>query len=425
MNKNLKKIAFIFFYCFMVHTNAQIVTTLAGSTQGFADDNGTAAQFNYPSNVALDASGAIYVADPYNHRIRKISADGVVTTFAGSTLGFADGTGTAAQFNYPFGVAVDVAGNVYVADRNNNCIRKITAAGIVTTLAGGGQGSSDGIGSAASFYHPYGLAVDTAGNVFVADTFNNRIRKITATGLVTTLAGSTQGFSDGLGTFANFYYPQNVAVDAAGNVFVADTYNNRIRKITSTGMTTTMAGSSLGFADGTGTGAKFYFPDSVAIDATGNVFAADSKNHRIRKITPLGVVTTVSGSTAGSADGVAAEAHFNFPEGVAIDAAGTIFVADNGNHRVRKITATLAKATYQLENQISLYPNPAEASINISIPSTLQEYPEVVIFNASGKEVMKQKKYSYSNKFSLDVTPLSTGVYIYKIGEYTGKFIKE
>ena len=209
------------------------VSTLAGSgASGFADGTGSTAQFNDPVGVAVDGAGNVYVADTYNHRIRKVSPAGVVTTLAGSTQGFADGAGSAAQFNGPYGVAVDGAGNVYVADYYNSRIRKVTPAGVVTTLAGSStQGSADGAGSAAQFSGPYGVALDGAGNVYVADLNNQRIRKVTPAGVVTTLAGSTQGFADGAGSAARFNGPTGVALDGAGNVYVADRENQRIRKV--------------------------------------------------------------------------------------------------------------------------------------------------------------------------------------------------
>ena len=218
--------------------------------------------------MAVDGSGNVYVADTDNNTIRKITPAGVVTTLAGTAgvPGSADGTGSAAQFNYPGGVAVDGSGNVYVADIDNNTIRKITPAGVVTTLAGtaGVHGSADGTGSAAQFYDPHGVAVDGSGNVYVADTDNNTIRKITPAGVVTTLAGTAgvYGSADGTGSAAQFNYPAGVAVDGSGNVYVADTYNDTIRQITPAGVVTTLAGTAgmPGSADGTGSAARFYYP---------------------------------------------------------------------------------------------------------------------------------------------------------------------
>jgi sugar lactone lactonase YvrE len=324
------------------------VSTFAGSgSADFADGTGTAAEFNYPTGVALDASGNIYVADADNNSIRKITPEGVVTTLAGSgTAGFADGTGTAAQFNFPYGVAVDGSGNVYVADLENHRIRKISPAGVVITLAGSGTaGFAEGTGSAAQFNYPGGIAVDDMGNVFVGDFDNHSIRKITPSGEVTTLAGSGfSGFSDGTGSAAEFSGPAGLSLDASGNVFVADLLNHSIRKITPIGEVTTLAGNGYdGFEDGTGSEAEFSHPDGVSVDASGNVFVADNSNHSIRKITPSGVVTTVAGNGySGDEDGPLSSAEFDNPIGIAVDASGNIFVGDSDNNSIRKITQNLS-----------------------------------------------------------------------------------
>ena len=316
------------------------VSTLAGSSaRGSADGAGAAAQFNYPTSVALDNAGNLYVSDTYNHKIRKITSTGVVSTLAGSSGGYTDGTGTAAKFKLPRGVAVDKDENVYVSDSGNHKIRKITPNGVVSTLAGSSGGYADGTGTAAKFKNPYGIAVDKDENVYVADYMNHKIRKITSTGVVSTLAGSISGDKDGIGMEAQFQNPYGIAVDKDENVYVADYINHKIRKITSTGVVSTLAGSgAMGFADGTGTSAKFKFPLGVAVDGDGNVYVGDKNNNKIRKITSTGVVSTLAGSTAGFADGTGTAAQFYYPSGVAVDKDGNVYVSDYVNHKIRKIT---------------------------------------------------------------------------------------
>jgi len=329
-------------------TPAGIMTIFAGSTDGFAagftngfaDGVGTAARFKQPRGLIIDASSNVIVADQGNCCIRKITPEGVVTTLAGSTEGFADGMGTAARFNQPADVAIDLNGNIIVADQNNNRIRKITPGGAVTTLAGSGaEALADGTGTGASFRGPGGVAVDASGNVIVADSVNNCIRKITPESIVTTLAGreTSWPFSDGTGPAASFNYPCGIAVDAGGNVFVGDIYNRRIRKVTPGGVVTTIAGNgSYDFADGTGAAASFSIPSSLDIDVNNNIYVADYTNG-IRKVTLQGVVTSFLKSD-GFADGTGSVARFNYPTGIAIDASNNLIVADNNNHSIRKIT---------------------------------------------------------------------------------------
>jgi hypothetical protein len=325
--------------------------TLAGTAGSFGstDDTGSAARFYFPQEVAVDSAGNVFVADTFNHTIRKITSAGVVTTLAGSAGndGSSDGTGSAARFNFPASVSVDSAGNVFVADSFSNTIRKVTSAGVVTTLAGlaDSSGSTDGTGSSARFSSPHGVAVDTAGNVFVADRNNHTIRKVTGAGVVTTLAGAagSSGSADGTGSAARFNQPVGVAVDSSGNVFIGDRNNHTIRKITSVGVVTTLAGTagSSGSTDGTGSAARFNLPYGVAVDTAGNVFVADNFNYTIRKITSAGVVTTLAGlaGSSGSTDGTGSAARFGQPLGVAVDTAGNVFVADL-NHTIRSSTFT-------------------------------------------------------------------------------------
>lgn len=324
-----------------------IVSTLAGSgVAGFMNGTGINAQFNYPGSIAVDASGNVYTVDNTNPRVRKITSSGVVTTLAGNgTTGFADGSAINAMFYNPNGIAVDTSGNVYVADTYNQRIRKITSSGVVSTLAGSGPtgalcGYTDGAGTIARFCGPYGIEVDNSGNVYVSDTGNNVIRKITSAGVVSTLAGtSASGYVDGAGTVAQFNGLGGVTVDSAGTVYAADQTNNRIRQITSSGFVSTLAGPGNGYLNGPTTVAKFAGPEDVAIDVSGNIYVADQMNNVIRKIDTSSVVSTLAGTgVAGFADGSASIAQFNSISGVAVDASGNVYVAEFGNQRIRKIT---------------------------------------------------------------------------------------
>ncbi len=333
-------------------TPAGVVTTLAGlaTSVGSADGTGSGARFTSPSGVAVDGSGNVYVADAGNDTVRKVTPAGAVTTVAGlaETDGSTDGTGSEARFHYPSGVASDGSGNVYVADAGNHTIRKVTSSGVVTTLAGlaSTYGSEDGPGSEARFYRPKGVAVDGSGNVYVTDSENHTIRKVTPSGVVSTLAGQagTYGSVDGTGSEARFHQPGGVAVDGSGNVVVADSLNHTIRKVTPAGVVTTLAGlaQSRGSADGTGSGARFSGPGGLSVDPSGNVYVADVGNHTIRKVTPAGVVTTLAGlaGSYGNEDGTASAARFFYPSGVAADGSGNLYVADRGNHTIRKVTSS-------------------------------------------------------------------------------------
>jgi hypothetical protein len=307
-------------------------TTLAGlaGTSGNADGAGNIARFNSPLGVALDSAGNVYVSDPGNQQLRKITPAGMV-----STIPF--------FFDDPGGIAVDGAGNIYVADFNYDTIYKMTSAGVVTVLAGQtiDPGYADGTGSTAQFHTPLGLALDSAGNIYVADRDNEAIRKVTPAGEVSTLAGGNgAGSADGTGTAAHFYSPYGVAVDSMGNVYVADAANNTIRKVTSAGVVTTLAGraGNPGSSDGMGVAAQFNAPSGVAVDANGNIFVADQFNSAIREVTPVGLVTTLSGlaGTTNGTDGIGSLARFNHPAYVALDSAGSLYVADDYNDTIRK-----------------------------------------------------------------------------------------
>lgn len=329
-------------------SSAAVTATLAGSPPTTSvDGTGSAARFNFPSSVAVDGSGTVYVADKFNHTIRKITTSGAASTFVGTVgrPGSADGTGINAQFFQPSSLVIDRSGTLYVADTGNNTIRRVSPSGNVTTFAGSPEvrGSANNFGTAASFDHPQGIAIDTAGNLYVADQFNHLIRKITTAGSVSTLAGSAGlfGSQNGTGSAARFFLPESVAVDSIGNVYVSDR-NHVIRKITPNGVVTTLAGATgeAGSADGTGASARFNQPAGLRVDANGNIFVADANNNTIRMINGSGVVVTVGGKAGeiGSADGLTGTATLNHPSDVAIDANGNLYVADTDNGAIRKGT---------------------------------------------------------------------------------------
>jgi sugar lactone lactonase YvrE len=265
--------------------NGQVSTVAGNGNSAVVDTIGLYASFVTPHCITLNASGNLFILDANDPRIRKVAPNTTVSTYAGaSTEGYIDGPASIAKFRYSNGIAADAQGNVYVADAGNNCIRKITPNGIVSTLAGGSQvGYQDGTGAAARFNAPYGLAVDTKGNVYVCDVLNYRIRKITPAGVVTTLAGNgTNGSADGDRNTAQFEFLEDMVADKNGNLYVTDVH--RIRKISPTGKVTTIAGSTYGYADGEGANAKFAAPNGLGIDAQGNIYVADHANQRIRKI---------------------------------------------------------------------------------------------------------------------------------------------
>ena len=326
-----------------VNVYAEVITLTGGGAAGFADGDRGAARFNDPQGIAVDAAGMLYVADGGNQRIRKVTTAGVVTTLAGSgTAAFSNGSGAAASFSAPQGIAVHATGNIYVGDSDNNCIRKVTPAGVVTTLAGEGINGGnyvDGSATVARFNIPSGVTVDSAGNVYVADPGNARIRKVTPAGVVTTLAGlGNSVFADGTGAAASFNNPMGISVDSVGNAYVADNGNHRVRRVTPAGVVTTLAGSgAAAFADGEGPTASFVGPTGVAVDGAGNVYVADVT--RIRRVTPAGAVTTLVGSgTAGFADGIGSTASFKGGAmAVAVDAKENVWVADTANRMIRQV----------------------------------------------------------------------------------------
>ena len=332
-----------------------IITTVAGNGSGaYAGDGGAAtnASLDYPEGVAVDAAGNLYVADTGNNCIREVAANGIITTVAGNGSATYSGDGgpaTNASLYYPYGAAVDAAGNLYIADTYNNSIRKVASNGIITTVAGNGTAGYSGDGGPATnatLYYPYGAAVDAAGNLYIADTYNNSIRKVAANGVITTVAGNgsaTYSGDGGAATNAGLYYPGGVVVDAAGNLYIADTGNDRLRKVAANGIIATVAGNGGATYAGDGgpaTQASLYDPADLVLDAFGNLSFADCDNQRLRKVDTNGIITTVAGNgsaTYAGDGGAATNASLDYPEGVAVDAAGNLYIADSENNRIRKV----------------------------------------------------------------------------------------
>ena len=341
------------------------ITTMAGNgTRGYSGDGGpaTSAQLSSPAGIFVDASGTLYIADQVNYRIRAVTAQGNISTVAGNgTAGYAGdgGKATSAELANPFAVAVDSSGNFYIADVTNAVIRKVTSAGTITTVAGNntagaGFGGDGGAGTSAQLNQPSGVAVDSSGNVFIADTVNNRIRKLTSGGTITTAAGTgVAGFSgDGLaGTKAMLNAPRGIAVDAFNNLYIADSGNQRIRKLASNGIITTVAGTGVAGFSGDGgfaTSAQINRPFDVKVDSAGNLYIADYLNSRIRRVAANGGITTIAGNGrfAYTGDGgPATSATLNFPSGVAVDTSGNVYVADNQNSVIRLLTPPASLAT--------------------------------------------------------------------------------
>ena len=314
-----------------------------------------AARLNTPKGVTVDGVGNLFIADTENHRIRRADPSGTITTIAGTGVrGYSGDGGPAvqAQLNFPRGVAVDGSGNLYIADRGNDRIRRVDPSGTITTIAGTGVRGYSGDGGPAvqaQLAVPSGVAVDGNGNLYIADEYNSRIRRVDDSGTITTIAGGGEGGSNGDGGpahMAKLSSPQDVAVDSAGNLYIADYGNARIRRVDHNGTITTVAGSgfgSYGGDNGLAVQAQLARPRGMVLDSNGNLFIADTGNHRIRRVDASGTITTIAGTGEDgySGDGgLAVEAQLNEPRGVAVDGSGNLYIVDRYNNRIRRIDAT-------------------------------------------------------------------------------------
>jgi uncharacterized protein YjdB len=383
-------------------TNDMVSAVYGAGENGFSV--GEPLPIQDPIGVVADQQGNTYVSEGRQNRIKKIAKDGTMSIFAGSGVaGFADGTGKQAKFNCPQGLAIDNSGNIYVADTYNHRIRKITPAGVITTIAGTSfSGYMDGAAAKAQFNFPAGIAIDTSGNLYIADSGNNMIRKLTiANATVTTLAGSRMfGYADGTGMQAQFFLPTGIDIDSNNNLYVVELFNHAVRKVTMAGVVTTFAGDrEAGYVDGDAAAARFDGPYDLAVDkVTNNVYVSDMHNHAIRLINQSGQVTTFAGNgKPGGLGGPIATAQFNNPDGIALDAKGNLIIADNGNNLVRKIMAPIVNVTGISLNTSTLAMHPGdEANVDETVtPDNADDKtvtwtssaPSVATVDASGKIV--------------------------------------
>jgi hypothetical protein len=391
-------------------SNAQSIYTVGGNgIWGYSGDgaNGTSAKMFRSFGVANDKFGNTFVSD--SNRIRKIDGSGIITTVAGNgLLGYSGdgGIATLAQINLPRGLAVDLSGNLYIADNGNHCIRKVNTSGIITTIAGDGNpgfSGDGGLATSAQLYSPNDIDVDALGNVYIVDFMNHKLRKINTLGIINTIAGTGVGGFSGDGgnaLSAQLNGPCAIALDTSKNIYISDYINNRIRKIDKFGIISTIAGTGVGGFSGDGGNAMFAKIASVsgiAVDLLGNIYTTEIYNQRIRKISTSGIINTISGNgTYGySGDGgPAISAQFSNPFSISVDPAYNIFISDMYNYRIRVICQTNCLAGVNElnadEKQILAYPNPNNGLFNINIEKQV-ENGEFVLFNLCGEKIHTQK----------------------------------
>ena len=437
----MKKALLIALLFFPIFLRGQIITTVAGmGSDLFPDGDGGPAYWaylGYPMDLVFDDSSNYYIIDAYGHALRKVSAvTGIITTIAGdSTQGYAgdNGPATLAKFNEPTGVTIDSAGNLYVCDNSNNRIRKVSVTGIVTTVVGTGASGISGDGgpaSSATLYLPTSVKFDRYWNLYITERGNNDVRKVTPSGIITTVAGNgAAGYSGdgGPATTAMLNAPYGLAFDAAGNMYIADAFNEAIRKVSTSGIITTIAGNgTAGFSGDSGpaTAAELYSPDEIVFDTAGNLYFSDGDNNRIRKITPSGIITTIAGNgTSGSwgDGGPATAAEFHAPYGLAFDHRGDLYIADNINQLIRKINIGTTNVCSVKLPQILIAPNPCSDVLNIETPFIIKK---IEIVKLVGKTFFSE---SYnSDKLVVNASQLLPGIYFVKINDrFAQKIVKQ
>lgn len=420
----------IFYLSFVVSIcKAQTIFTLAGNgTGGYSGDGGSAnlAMINAPDGIATDGSGNVYFSDGGNHRIRKVSTSGIITTIAGTGIAGFSGDGglaTFAQINSPKALTVDVFGNIYFADNSNFRIRKISTSGIITTVAGNGVGAYSGDGGnavLAGLYNPVSVAVDFSGNIFIGESSPTKmtLRKVDNLNLINTISGGNVGYAGdgGPALLAQFNGVNGLATDAGGNIYITDTGNNRVRLITTTSTITTIIGNGLsGFSGdgGPGTSAKLNLPYGVDVDGAGNLFFGDLANYRIRMIDIFGTISTIAGTgiSGFSGDGGPSTlAKISVVRDVAVDLSGNIYFSDQINNRIRVIcqASCITGINHITQNNLQIfYPNPVNDKLFISSENDIKD---VLVRNSLGQLILKQDVNSKQTQ--IDVNQLSEGVYL-------------
>jgi len=433
----MKKIYALCFCAFSLASlsHAQIISTIAGSslTGAFGGDGGlaTAALLNMPEFVAIDNSGNLFISDAANYRIRKVTVDGTITTIAGTGASIHSGDGgpaSAAGLSSPMGIAADNSGNIFFADAS--CIREIDAAGVISTIAGrpdtAAYTGDGGPASVALLGSPMGIAIDASGNIYFSEPNYSVIRKVTAAGIITTIAGTgaqVHTYGDGVATATGLFRPTDVAVDAAGNVYLSDQYNLEIRKVDPAGiMHTAAGGSGLAFTPGPATASGISFPNSVAVDSRGNIYIGGAEAN-IYMIDAAGNISNIcgNGTNGFSGDGgPAANAQINTYTMVRTDTANNLIIADPFNNRVRRITGLPATGslgtttTVKNGDAVTIYPNPSSGAFAIQIPAC--PLPSTItITDLPGRTLQTQQIAPNRTEIPIDISGMPTGAYIVKV----------
>jgi len=444
MRKGYSLAVLLFLICSSI-ANAQIISTIAGCSGGDDTTNGIpalTAKLDNPWAIAVDDSGNIYISEPEMCVVRKIDVSGNITTVAGNrTAGYTgdNGPATAAQLNFPYGLAVDHAGNLYIADQQNSAVRMVSPAGIITTFAGvqweSGYTGDGGSASYATLDSPFDVTFDAAGNLYISDAFNEAIRRVSTGGVISTIINHISSFGcsvRGLGYTGDMTSPSNcslsgIATDQSGNIFIADFWDNIIREVTPLYGMTTIAGSPIDTVAYYGDGglaknAALWGPKRITVDGSGNIVFSDLLNNRIRKIDASGIITTIAGngSAGNSGDGgMATAAELSGPVGVVYDHRGNLYITDNGNGLVRKVSpGNVGVEQLFISNNFALLPDPNNGTFSAkgSLALTGNENVLLEVVDMAGKVVYKNtaiaKNGTLDTQISIDVSP---GMYLLKM----------